>query len=503
MSENADKTTSENVLEIRNLIKDYPGVRAINDVSFDIRKNTVHCLVGENGAGKSTLIKVLTGAVQRTAGTILLNGKEYSAANPNEARTHGISTLFQELNVVDQLSVTENLTLGIEDTHFGFIDKNSEKVKNILRTLNDLDPSIDPKGRVGYLSVAKKQIIEIAKAVSSKAEVIIMDEPTASLSETEIEKLFQIVRDLKKNNVTVIYISHRLDEIFELADYVTVMRDGRHIATKPIGEIAGRSELIHMMIGKTVYESYVAPEVTPTETLLSVKNLANKKLKDISFDVKKGEIVGFYGLIGAGKTEIARAIYGLDPYHGEIFLDGKLIKPTPPKAVQSGIALAPEERRTQGLFTMLSIRFNVPVQALNKISNYGFINSGKEKADTQKYISQLNVATNTIEKETSKLSGGNQQKIVFAKSLFAGPNLLLLDEPTRGIDVGAKSEIYTIIRQLRQEGKSVIIFSSELSEIVNMCDRIFLLYDGEMRKEIINGSEIDTREIIHIVTGGQ
>ena len=283
----------ENVLEIRNLIKDYPGVRAINDVSFDIRKNTVHCLVGENGAGKSTLIKVLTGAIQRTSGTILLNGKEYAVSNPKQAREHGISTLFQELNVVDQLSVVENLTLGIEDTKFGFIDKKSEKVKRVVETLKEIDPSIDPNTRVRNLSVAQKQILEIAKAVSSNAEIIIMDEPTASLSETEIEKLFQIVRDLRKNNVTVIYISHRLDEIFELADYVTVLRDGRHIETKPISEVNGRADLIRLMIGKTVYESYTAPETMPSEELLRVEHLTNKKLKDISFDLKKGEIIGF------------------------------------------------------------------------------------------------------------------------------------------------------------------------------------------------------------------
>lgn len=494
---------SENVLEIRNLIKDYPGVRALKDVSFDIRKNTVHCLVGENGAGKSTLIKVLTGAIQRTSGSILLNGREYHAANPSEARAKGISTLFQELNVVDQLTVSETLTLGIEETRFGFINKKSDRVKKILETLRELDPTISPRQRVGTLSVAKKQILEIAKAVSSNAEVIIMDEPTASLSEAEIQKLFQVVRDLRRNNVTVIYISHRLDEIFELADNVTVMRDGRHIATMPMKAVTDRAELIRMMIGKTIYEAYLAPDTAPAETLLEVRNLTNRKLRDISFDVRKGEIAGFYGLIGAGKSEIARAVYGLDPYCGEIRFRGKDFRPSPSRSIKAGIALAPEERRTQGLFTMLSIRFNIPVLAMGKISRFGFINSAADKAVTNSYIKKLNVATNTAEKEIAKLSGGNQQKIVFAKSLFSEPELLLLDEPTRGIDVGAKSEIYAIIRQLRQEGKSVIIFSSELTEIVNMCDRIYLLYDGELRKTIVNDGAVDSQEIIHIVTGGE
>lgn len=493
---------AENILEIRNLTKEYPGVRALNDVSFDIKKNTVHCLVGENGAGKSTLIKVLTGAIQRTKGTILLNGKEYSASNPNEARVKGISTLFQELNVVDQLTVEENLTLGIEETKLGFIKK-TEKNAQAIDILHNLDPLIDPKQRVSAFSVAKKQIIEIAKAVSSNADVIIMDEPTASLSETEIEKLFQIVKDLRQNHVTVIYISHRLDEIFKLADEVTVMRDGRHIDTRPICEIKDRAELIKMMIGKTIYEAYIPSEVKPEGTILEIKNLSNKKLKNISFNVKKGEIIGFYGLIGAGKTEIAQEIYGIGSFCGKMTFKGQPYRPTPHRAIKAGIALVPEERRTQGLFTMLTIRSNVPVMSLNKISTMGFLNSAKERAAAKGYIKSLNIVTNTMEKEVAKLSGGNQQKIVFAKSLFSDADLLMLDEPTRGIDIGAKSEIYTIIRDLRKEGKSVMIFSSELTEIINLCDRIYLLYDGEIRKCIDNGGEIDTQEIIHIVTGGE
>ncbi len=493
---------NENVLEIHNLIKDYPGVRAINDVSFDIKRNTVHCLVGENGAGKSTLIKVLTGAIQRTSGTVYLNGEEYTAANPKDACIKGVSTLFQELNVVDQLTVEENLTLGNEDTKFGFIKK-TEKNKIVVETLRNLDPTIDPKQRVSTLSVAKKQIIEIAKAVACKTDVIIMDEPTAALSETEIHKLFEIVKELRKNNVTVIYISHRLDEIFELGDYLTVMRDGHHIETKKVSDVQDRSELIKLMIGKMVYETYLPPELTPVEPLLEVKGLTNKKLKNISFTVKKGEIIGFYGLIGAGKTEIARAIYGADASAGEIKYNGKTFRPTPDKAIANGIALVPEERRTQGLFTMLTIRDNIPVMNMSKISNHGVIDAAKDKAITQDYIKQLNICTHSMEKEVAKLSGGNQQKVVFAKNLFADANLLMLDEPTRGIDVGAKSEIYNIIRNLRREGKSIIIFSSELPEIVNMCDRIYLLYDGVLRACIENGGEIDMQNIIHIVTGGE
>lgn len=490
------------VLEIKNLTKVFPGVRAIDDVSFNIQRNTVHCLVGENGAGKSTLIKILTGAYVRTSGTILLNGEEYAAHSPKEAKNEGISTLFQELNVVDQLTVEENLTLGIEETTFGFLKK-SDKVKKMLEVLKSIEPSINPKQKVARLSVAKKQIVEIAKAVASEADIIIMDEPTAAISEGEIKRLFKIIKNLKEKNVTVIYISHRLDEIFELGDNVTVMRDGKHIETKPVKEVKDRSELIKMMIGKTVIESYIPKEKVSEEILFEVKSLSNSKLHDISFNVKKGEIVGFYGLVGAGKTELARAIYGADKYNGEIIFKGKKLGKTPDKAIQTGIVLVPEERRTQGVFTILTIRENIPIMNMGKISKYGFLNSLKERKVADEFIKKLNIVTSSAEKEAAKLSGGNQQKVVFSKCLFADADLLILDEPTRGIDVGAKGEIYSIIRQLSIEGKSIMMFSSELPEVINNCDRIFLLYDGKVKAEINNGTDINGEMIIHIVTGGE
>ncbi|MGI6140888.1 MAG: sugar ABC transporter ATP-binding protein [Caldicoprobacterales bacterium] len=490
------------VLEIKGLVKDFPGVRAVNDVSFNIERNTVHCLVGENGAGKSTLIKILTGALERTDGTILLNGQEYVSNNPGEARKKGISTLFQELNVVDQLTVEENLTLGMEDTTFGFLRK-STKIKKMVEVLKEIEPSIDPKQKVKRLSVAKKQIVEIAKAVASESNIIIMDEPTASISESEIKRLFKIIRELKRNNVTVIYISHRLDEIFEIGDYVTVMRDGKHIATKPVAEMEDRSELIRMMIGKSIVESYIPKEAEEEDILLEVRNLSNEKLKNIAFNIKKGEVVGFYGLVGAGKTELARAIFGADRYSGEVIFKGKQLGSTPAKAIEAGIALVPEERRTQGIFTILTIRSNIPVMNMKKISNGGFVDAAKEKQVAIEYIDKLKIVTSGPEKETAKLSGGNQQKLVFAKCLFADSDLLILDEPTRGIDVGAKSEIYSIVRQLADGGKSIMFLSSELPEILNLCDRIFLLFDGEIKAELINGPDIDSRKIIHIVTGGE
>jgi ribose transport system ATP-binding protein len=493
---------NENVLEINNLLKDFPGVRAVNNVSFDIKRNSVHCLVGENGAGKSTLIKILTGVYPRTSGQILLNGREYNPHNPREAKQKGISTLFQELNVVDQLTVEENLTLGMEDTTLGFLRK-TDKINRMVSVMNSIEPSINPRQKVSTLSVAQKQIVEIAKAVATESEIIIMDEPTAAISESETVNLFNIIRRLRENNVTVIYISHRLDEIFELGDYVTVLRDGGHIATQPLLEIEDRSELIKMMIGKTVFEQYAPPEEDCPDVVLQVKNLSNHRLKGgVTFDVRAGEIVGFYGLVGAGKTELARAIFGADKYVGEIIFKGKKLRSGPGNAIDAGIALVPEERRTQGLFNILTIRGNIPVMNLEKISRNGFINSSKERSVTLEYIKKLNIATDSSEKEAEKLSGGNQQKVVLAKCLFADADLLMLDEPTRGIDVGAKSEIYSIIRQLSNSGKAIIIFSSELQEIMNICDSIYLMFDGSLRSTFRNGSGVDSEQILHIVTGG-
>lgn len=492
---------SDYVLEIKGLTKDFPGVRAIDNVSFNIRRNTVHCLVGENGAGKSTLIKILTGAVARTNGIILLNGKEYVSNSPREARKKGISTLFQELNVVDQLTVEENLTLGVEDTAFGFLKK-TDKIKKMVEVLRIIEPSINPKQKVSTLSVAKKQIVEIAKAVASEADIIIMDEPTAAISEIEVKRLFQIIGKLKEKNVTVIYISHRLDEIFEIGDTVTVMRDGKHIETKELSAIKDRCELITMMIGKTIVESYIPKETQCQKTLLEVKNISNKKLKGISFNVRMGEIVGFYGLVGSGKTDLALAIYGADKYDGEIFFKGNKLEGAPDKTIKAGIALVPEERRTQGLFTILTIRNNIPVMNMGKISKMGFLNTSEEKKIAADYIQKLNIVTSSAEKETAKLSGGNQQKVVFSKCLFADADMLILDEPTRGVDVGAKSEIYNIVRQLSGEGKSIIFFSSELPEILNLCDRLFLLYDGKMMAEMKNCPELNCQDILHIATGG-
>ncbi len=445
---------------------------------------------------------MLTGALLPTSGTMRINGSEYKPNNLQDAREAGIATLFQELHVVDELTVSENLTLGMERSRFGFLIK-SDLDDRVIRTLKAIEPSIDPSARVSSLSVAQKQIIEIARAASSGANVIIMDEPTAALSEREVERLFGVIRRLRKAAVTVIFISHKLDEILQLGETVTVLRDGKHIATKLLKDIAGRSALIEMMIGRSVFQSYTPSTTVRKEAVLTAKGLTNNLLKDVSFHINRGEIVGFYGLVGAGKTEIARALFGADEVSGSILFKGQKIGRSPKDTIASGIALVPEERRTQGLFTEFTIRKNIPVMNLHRMSDRGIFRSLDEQTAAVDYVNQLSIATDSIDKHVKKLSGGNQQKVVLAKCLFSQADLLLLDEPTRGVDVGAKTEIYDIIRSLAGEGKSVAVFSSELEEVLGICDRIFLLYSGSLKSEIINNADVDVSHILNIVTGGE
>lgn len=488
-------------LSVTALTKDYPGVRAVDNVSFAIERNTVHCLVGENGAGKSTIVKMLTGALEPTSGSMAILGSDYSPRSTQDARQGGIGTLFQELHVVDQLTVLENLTLGMEKSRFGFLIK-SDLEDRVTQTLAAIAPSIDPSARCSTLSVAQKQIVEIARAASSGASIIIMDEPTAALSEREVQRLFGVIRRLKTANVTVIYISHKLDEIFELGDNVTVMRDGKHIATKPLTEVNGRPELIEMMVGRSISNDYVPRPGVRDKVVMSVDNLSNDLLKNVSFDVKEGEIVGFYGLVGAGKTEVARAIFGADKAEGVVNFNGHSKMTSPKQAIEKGIALVPEERRTQGLFTELTIRRNIPIMNIGRLATLGVFRPERERSVAREFVKKLGIATHSIEKYAEKLSGGNQQKVVLSKCLYADADMLLLDEPTRGVDVGAKFEIYDVIKDLANDGKSIAIFSSELEEVLGICDRVFLMYDGEIRQEIENGSDIDINTILNVVTGG-
>ena len=495
---------SDTILEIENLSKRYPGINALNSVSFKIKRGTVHCIVGENGAGKSTLIKIITGAIMRTEGKIYYNGNEYEARNTHDAIQCGISTIFQELNVVDQLTVSQNLNLGIEKSKYGFEIKYSS-AKKAEEMINTIDRRIKMNKKVAFLSFAQKQIMEIVKALISGANIIIMDEPTAAITEDEIEKLYGIIRELVRNQVTIIYISHRLDEIFDIGDYVTILRDGEHIETKPVNEIKDKSELINMMIGKTVKEKYISGTANYCKKVLEVFNINDDKLKNITFDLHEGEIIGFYGLVGSGKTEISLSLYGARKTNSKIKINNKEIQiKNPSIALKNGISLVPEERRAQGIFSELSIAQNISSMDLKTVSKIGIIDGKKEVAVGNKFIKILKIATSHIGKKIAMLSGGNQQKVVISKCLNADSKIILLDEPTRGIDVGGKHEIHQLIRKLTTEGVSVVLFSSELPEVMSMCDRIFILFDGELKGVFVNDSEQEFRdEMLHLVLRGE
>ena len=497
------------VIDVKRLVKRFPGVVALTDVSFQIRKNTVHCLVGENGAGKSTFIKILTGVYQADEGELLLNGSNHRPKNTRESRKAGINAIYQELNVVDDLTVEQNLSLGKESHRLGVVQKTAG-IDQVATILKELDPRINLNQKVGTLSVAQKQVIEIAKAISSDANIIVMDEPTAAISEEEVRRLFEIVQTLKQQGVTIIYISHRLSEIFEIGDYVTVFRDGKMINTLPVQELShnGQSqasvELVKMMLGKVVAAHYKPSEIDYQTKVLEVQDLTNHTLKQVSFDLHQGEILGFYGLVGSGKTETARVLYGLDPFEGKVVINGRESRlGSVRKAIKSGITMIPEERRADGIFGVLSIRENIPIMKMGNVLKNKIVSRFKERNLARSYMQKLRVVAINEEQSVSFLSGGNQQKVVISKCLNSESRIFLMDEPTRGVDVGAKEEIHNIIRDLSKEGCSIIVFSTELPEIINLCDRIILMYEGEIRKILKNHKDIDSEEIMHIITGGQ
>ncbi|MDR2434763.1 MAG: sugar ABC transporter ATP-binding protein [Treponema sp.] len=493
----------ETILEIINVTKSFPGIIALKGVSFSIQKNTVHCIVGENGAGKSTMIKILAGAEKYTSGHLLLKGKDYSPATVREAMECGVSVLFQELNVIEQLTVEENMILGNEKNTLGILRK-SDDTKNLKNILHKIDPSIAMNSYVSNLSVGKKQILQIAKAIALNAEILILDEPTAALSEDETRRLFEVVETLRNNGITIIYISHKLEEIFKVGDFVTILLDGQVVKTAALSELS-QEELVKLMLGKVVSEKYIDSDIDMSDVIMSARGISNHLLKDVSFELHKGEIFGFYGLLGAGKTEMARAIAGIDTYNGEIKISGKNGKfSSPREAYKNGICIVPEERRMQGIVATLSIRENITLTNAKKTTSFGIRLNGRERQIAKEYISQLGITCRSEEQGVAYLSGGNQQKVVFAKCLNADAEILLLDEPTRGIDMGAKEEIHNIVRDLVRAGNAVIVFSSELLEVLNLCDRIAVLFDGSLKTIIKNeGENTDAERIMHIALGGE
>lgn len=474
----------ETILELKNITKLYPGVKALDNINISFEKGEVHALVGENGAGKSTLIKTVTGAIQPTKGEVVINGTVYQGLTPTLSRENGISAVYQEFALVPVLDVTENIFMGEYIKNGPFFDKKAMKAK-AKELLDSLNIEIDPNTKVADLTTGYQQIVEIAKAISRNAQILIMDEPSAPLTNNEIDAMFRIVRRVKQQGVTVIYISHRLEEIFQLADRVSVLRDGKYICTKDIKD-TNKDDLIKLMVGRTLKETYPERNFATDETVLEVKNLTGNGVKNISFQLKKGEILGFGGLVGAGRTELAELLFGNAKIKsGEMYLHGKTLQPKNPKeAIRAGISLVPEDRKQQGLILNMNVRDNLCMASMKRLSSRGMLDKKKADKLSQEYVASLQIKTPSIWQKVKNLSGGNQQKVVLGKWLGRQPDILIFDEPTRGIDVGAKQEIYKLMTSLVAEGKSIIMISSEMEELLGMSDRIIVFSKGRLTKTL-------------------
>ena len=492
----------KNILSVKNIVKTYPGVIAINDVSFDVEEGEIHALIGENGAGKSTLIKVLSGAIVPDSGTIELEGKQYNQMTPKLAKDLGIEVIYQEFTLVPGISAAENVFLGDKTKPGAFCDIKDREAR-AKKIFDDLQVDIDVSRQVKTMSPAHQQLVEIAKAVSRNVKILIMDEPTAPLTVSEVETLFRIVRELKAKGVTIIFISHRLEELFELADRVTVMRDGCYVGTENIKDI-DRQKLITMMAGRELKESYPSRTSQIGEEALRVEHLTGNGDHDISFTLHRGEILGFAGLVGAGRTELMRVIYGADPIEsGKIFVNGKETNiRTCQQAIQHGIGYIPEDRKAHGAFLRMSIKWNVVVNNLRGISKGPFVDEKLENQIAEDYEEKFQIKTPSLEQRVENLSGGNQQKVVIAKTLAANSEIIIFDEPTRGIDVGAKQEIYKLMNQLAGEGKAIIMVSSDMPELLGMSDRIITIYEGRKTGELAK-SEFDQNYILDLASGGE
>ncbi len=492
-------------LEFRGITKIFPGVVALNDVSFSIQKGTVHVIIGENGAGKSTLMKIISGAHPQTSGEIYLDGKRLELHSPEDAKKNGIAMIYQELQYVPNFRVDEFLMMGREPERIpGLIDWKALR-RQAQEILDRENLHYDLSTLMRQLSVSDIQLLEITRAISQDAKVIIMDEPTSALSNAEVERLFANIEKMKARGITILYISHKMDEVFKIGDMITVMRDGCHIETKPVGEYAPES-VVKAMVGREISTIYPKETIPLGEKVLEVKNLNSTMdgLFDISFYLRKGEILGLAGLMGAGRTEIVSAISGLTPYDsGEIFLNGKPLRiRSVQQAVANGIMIATEDRRRQGINAKRSIRENISMGNLNHFSRFSMIRKRMEKREVEQISQKLRIKANSIETLASTLSGGNQQKVVLAKWLLSKPTVLILDEPTRGIDVGAKREIYKLMTEMVKDGISIIMISSELPEFIGMCDRAYIVYEGRITGEL-DRDELTQSAIMHLATGGK
>jgi ribose transport system ATP-binding protein len=476
---------TEILLQLKNITKIYPGVTALNDITLDVRNGEVHALVGENGAGKSTLIKTCSGAIRPDSGKIIINGETFTHMTPKLSKEKGIAVIYQEFNLVNELTVAENVFLGRAIRNGIIVDKKAMAQK-AAEIFTQFDINIDPNAMVSGLTVGYRQIVEIVKALSTSAKLIVMDEPSAPLTNAEVEHLYAIVKKLKATGVTIIYISHRLDEVLHLSDRITVMRDGEKIETVNTADI-DIPRLIASMVGRELKETFPPREnCVCDEVVLEVQGLTGNGVRDISFNVKKGEILGFAGLIGAGRTELAELIFQVKPRQdGTIRIRGREINyKNVASAIGGGVSLVPEDRKRHGVFLETSIRENIVITILRRISSLSVVHKKEERQIVQKYRDELRIKTPGIEQQVKNLSGGNQQKVVVAKWLATEPELIILDEPTRGIDVGAKYEIYKLINDLVAAGKTIILISSEMGELIGMADRIIVLADGRVTGEL-------------------
>jgi ribose transport system ATP-binding protein len=469
------------ILEVKNVVKTYPGVIALNNVSLDIQQGEIHALIGENGAGKSTIIKTITGAIAPDDGEITISGKSYKSLTPQISRAEGIEAVYQEFNLAGSLTVAENIFIG-QKLGKGPIFNLETLFAKAKEVLSMYDVDINPAEKVRDLTIARMQLVEIAKAVARNAKLLILDEPTAPLTDNEVSTLFSIIKKLNADGVTIIYISHRLEEIFELTDRVTVMRDGQTVGTDHTKNL-NKEKLIEMMVGRTLQEAFPQRNINYGAELLELKNVSGNGVDDISFKLREGEIIGLAGLVGAGRTELARIIFGADKKEsGEIFVRGEKVDiDSPAIAIKHGIGFLTEDRKAQGVLLSVSVKWNTTISVLRRISGaLGFINSAKEKRITNDLTNSLSIKTPSIEQLVKNLSGGNQQKVALAKWMASDSKILIFDEPTRGIDVGAKHEIYLLINALAEKGVGIIIISSEMEEILGVSDRLIVLHEGKI-----------------------
>ena len=489
------------VLEMENITKEFPGVKALDNVQLKLKPGTVHALMGENGAGKSTLMKCLFGIYEKDNGKILLDGVEVNFKSTKEALENGVSMVHQELNQVLQRNVLDNIWLGRYPMKGFFVDE-KKMYEDTINIFKDLDIKVDPRKKVADLPIAERQMIEIAKAVSYKSKVIVMDEPTSSLTEKEVDHLFRIINRLKESGVAIVYISHKMEEIKMISDEITILRDGKWISTNDVSKIS-TEQIISMMVGRDLTERFPKKDNTVKEMILEVKNLTalnQPSIQDVSFELYKGEILGIAGLVGSKRTEIVETIFGMRPKeHGEIILHGKTVKnKSPEDAIKNGFALVTEERRSTGIFSMLDIAFNSVISNLDRYKNkFRLLKNKDMEKDTKWIVDSMRVKTPSYSTKIGSLSGGNQQKVIIGRWLLTEPEVLMLDEPTRGIDVLAKFEIYQLMIDLAKKDKGIIMISSEMPELLGVTDRILVMSNGRVAG-IVKTSETNQEEIMEL-----